>query len=114
MECTSPARRSSCSESCGGGVRNRTFELILEARHGGECPGRRGEVQSETCNTHECTVDCVGLFSPWSKCTRSCGEGGTQTRAGSSSIIPFVLLSLFIRVRVYVKSLISNNRATVV
>lgn len=67
---------SECSALCGGGIRNRTFELVSEALHGGECPGRAGEVQTKPCNTQECSHDCVGAFTPWSKCTRSCGEVG--------------------------------------
>lgn len=74
---------SACTKHCGGGVRNRTFEMVLEAHNGGECPGRRDEVQSEPCNTHECTADCVGSFSAWSECSRSCGGVGTQTRVFS-------------------------------
>ena len=73
---------SECSEPCGGGIRNRTFDLMLEARNGGACPARGGEVQSESCNTHACATDdddCVGAFTPWSKCSHSC-DGGTRTR----------------------------------
>jgi hypothetical protein len=64
-----------CSEPCGGGVRQRFREIVSSAANGGdECPDL---TQIENCNTHNCPINCVFDLQPWTECTVSCG-GGTQ------------------------------------
>ena len=65
------------SQSCGGGVRKRTFSITRPATNGGsECRNAHGEEQEEICNSEECRhSDCEGSWSGWSNCAQSCGEG---------------------------------------
>ncbi|CAD7956387.1 unnamed protein product [Amoebophrya sp. A25] len=70
-----------CSKDCGGGQRNRTRTVEVEAAHDGKtCDGALSEV--EPCNTAPCEapVDCVlGEWSSWDYCSEECG-GGQTTR----------------------------------
>lgn len=73
-------RWSKCTKLCGGGYRYRNRTVVKPAVNGGTgCPGLS---QVEKCNAWACPkMDCVlGSFLPWTKCTKSCGTGGTQTR----------------------------------
>jgi len=46
---------STCSKSCGGGSKTRTFELSSAAQHGGAaCSHAHGHIETEECNTNEC------------------------------------------------------------
>eukprot|EP00929_Paragymnodinium_shiwhaense_P112282 TRINITY_DN80542_c0_g1_i1.p1 TRINITY_DN80542_c0_g1~~TRINITY_DN80542_c0_g1_i1.p1 ORF type:complete len:912 (+),score=204.02 TRINITY_DN80542_c0_g1_i1:163-2898(+) len=69
---------SNCSKTCGGGVQKRQFRVTRKASNGGkECPESR---EQQTCNAHDCPVDCGGQWTTWSACSRSCGGGGVQSR----------------------------------
>ena len=76
---------SECSENCGTGSRKRTYNIIRKAENGGkvcEVDNQRmedGYEQSEPCNNDPCPVACVGQWSQWSGCNKTCG-GGTQER----------------------------------
>ena len=68
----------SCSFSCAGGLRERTFEVDVEASFGGvSCSYTQGQVDNgQTCNTQECPVDCEGDWDEeWSECSLTCGSG---------------------------------------
>ena len=70
---------SSCTVSCGGGTRSRSYTVITEATEGGEvCPHVAGETEVELCNKHACPSDCVGGFTQWSG---SCPKCGTEEEA---------------------------------
>merc|ERR1711997_1322779 len=46
-----------CNKECGGGMRTNTRTEKVSAEHGGEeCPGPASV--DESCNVHECPVDC--------------------------------------------------------
>merc|ERR1712038_1888767 len=74
---------SSCSKTCGAGVRERSRQVKTTAqndgspinlRFGSPCSGSAR--QTESCNIQECPVDC--LWSDWTKsggCTKTCGGG---------------------------------------
>merc|ERR1711988_368697 len=74
---------SSCSQTCGAGVRERSRQVKTTAqndgsprnlRFGSPCSGSAR--QTESCNIQECPVDC--LWSDWTKsggCTKTCGGG---------------------------------------
>jgi len=65
-----------CSEECGGGLRTNTRTPKVEADHGGEeCQGSSSI--TESCNVHECPVDCQ--WGNWihGECSKTCG-GGVQ------------------------------------
>ena len=65
-----------CSRSCGGGQKTRTYSITTSAQHGGQaCPYTNGQVQSTSCNTHGCPVNCVGGWTKWSYCSAIYGNG---------------------------------------
>jgi hypothetical protein len=65
---------STCSKSCGFGLKTRTREIKTTPKHGGkECESNR---ESQGCKLAECPVHCsVGEWASWSKCSKSCGIG---------------------------------------
>ena len=79
-------RWSSCSKSCGGGVKTRSRSKLTLASNGGrECEGVSSETNS--CSTQTCPVDCKwGSFGSWSSCSKTCG-GGEKTRSRSKLIL---------------------------
>jgi hypothetical protein len=66
---------SSCSTTCGMGVKDRTRTIVEHAKHGGFiCPDLK---QTRQClgNDIFCPVDCtVGSWAGWSPCPRTCGN----------------------------------------
>ena len=69
-----------CSKSCGGGTRSQTYTVTTAAANGGSaCPHTNGQVDTQQCNTQGCPVNCVGSWSGFGGCSKSCG-GGTQSR----------------------------------
>jgi len=72
---------SSCSAECGGGVRERSRNVLVEMQHGGEACDETEE--EEVCNGQACDADCVlADWSPWSTCNQACG-GGNRGRTKS-------------------------------
>eukprot|EP00397_Hematodinium_sp_SG-2012_P027724 GEMP01029147.1.p1 GENE.GEMP01029147.1~~GEMP01029147.1.p1 ORF type:complete len:559 (+),score=151.89 GEMP01029147.1:37-1713(+) len=85
---------STCSTDCGGGVQQRTRDLLVEARHGATACLT---TQSQICNTSSCSRDCVlSHWSGWLPCSRACGGG---TRARKRRVIFFVPAKGTMRVR---------------
>merc|ERR1719251_831373 len=75
---------SSCSADCGGGVKERTRSVIIDANHGGE-PCEETE-EEEACNIQDCDEPCVlAEWSAWSSCSKMCG-GGTQRRTRAVAV----------------------------
>jgi len=77
-----------CSKTCGSGVQARSRTVTRPARHGGtSCPSLTA---SQTCNTHECPVDCKadnavahfrrGIFTAMTGGTRPLENNGTHAR----------------------------------
>lgn len=62
---------SSCSRSCGGGVRSRERTVQVQASHGGRaCPVT---AEREECEVGSCDSDCeLGDWGEWSPCSRAC------------------------------------------
>lgn len=70
---------TSCSVTCGGGIRNRVRSIKREATNGGEqCHGKKDE--QENCSENPCPVDCVWAeWELWSSCP-ACLEVQNKTR----------------------------------
>uniref|UniRef100_A0A672L0Y3 Thrombospondin-2-like n=1 Tax=Sinocyclocheilus grahami TaxID=75366 RepID=A0A672L0Y3_SINGR len=71
---------SSCSVTCGEGLitRIRHCNAPVPQRGGKDCEGDGRETQS--CNTDPCPIDGGwGPWSPWTKCSATCG-GGLKSR----------------------------------
>jgi len=63
-----------CNKECGGGMRTNTRTEKVSAEHGGEeCPGPASV--DESCNVHECPVDCEWSEFMVGECSATCGEG---------------------------------------
>eukprot|EP01001_Neometanema_parovale_P009758 NODE_5_length_5289_cov_242.816492_g4_i0.p1 GENE.NODE_5_length_5289_cov_242.816492_g4_i0~~NODE_5_length_5289_cov_242.816492_g4_i0.p1 ORF type:complete len:1679 (-),score=414.19 NODE_5_length_5289_cov_242.816492_g4_i0:253-5238(-) len=71
---------TACSKSCGTGSRSRSYKVFTEAAHGGkECAKENNFLETSPCNSEDCPAPCVGDWSEWSECDKTCGSG-SQTR----------------------------------
>ena len=85
---TSWASWSSCSLTCGRGTTTRTRTVEQYPMFGGVTLPILSETQD--CNDGPCPVHCaVGLWTPWSTCSMSCGVG-LQRRARSIVTNPII------------------------
>jgi len=66
---------SSCSETCGTGLRTR--QVWCDSLVDADCEGNQVPSRSEACYG---TSSCIWLPSTWSECSTDCGEG-TEVRA---------------------------------
>eukprot|EP01006_Ploeotia_vitrea_P040132 TRINITY_DN66404_c3_g4_i3.p1 TRINITY_DN66404_c3_g4~~TRINITY_DN66404_c3_g4_i3.p1 ORF type:complete len:2189 (-),score=999.16 TRINITY_DN66404_c3_g4_i3:889-6498(-) len=68
---------SQCSHACGKGTKERVRSVISQAKHGGKACAPL--IEKQVCNERPCPVNCtVTDWSPWSKCSVSCGQGTRQ------------------------------------
>ena len=79
----------SCTSICGGGVRERMYNMTTRADNGGTnstCAGADNEAQTQACNAQLCplAIACVGVWSYWGACSCSCG-GGNSSREYSAA-----------------------------
>ena len=70
---------SECSKECGGGIKNRKFNVTKTATGNVFCEAKDGDRQTQSCNTQPCPIDCVGELSDWDQCDKDC-KGGRQSR----------------------------------
>lgn len=63
-----------CDKTCGGGRKVSTRTVSVPAYYGGTCNQKLSKTRG--CNDDACPVDCeLSAWSPFSKCTVSCGTG---------------------------------------
>jgi len=68
-----------CSLTCGGGTKNKTRVIAVEADCGG-APCQGLTYNTTKCNTDCCRIDCMwGEWGQYGDCNRPCG-GGNMTR----------------------------------
>jgi len=68
-----------CTKECGGGMQQRSRNVVVKPDNGGEACGPASDAQ--TCNVQSCDIDCVlSEWSVWGPCSRACNEG-VQERA---------------------------------
>lgn len=94
---------SDCTETCGGGVKERTRKVTQIAKNGGKLCGGAGEVavsadgqitqlplkELEDCNTAACVApkDCVySYWGSWSECSSTCAGGQTKRKRVIESV----------------------------
>lgn len=78
----------SCTKSCGVGGASKVYSVSVPAAYGGAaCPFKHGLTETVDCNTEPCATDCVGGWTSWSKCSKSC-QGGVQTRDFNIKTLP--------------------------
>ncbi|XP_020605249.1 coadhesin-like isoform X2 [Orbicella faveolata] len=79
------SRYGRCNRRCGGyQYRSRKCNNPAPANGGADCEGPRRE--SRRCNSYHCRVDGGwSSWGPYSKCSRTCGSGGRQTRRRTCS-----------------------------
>ena len=70
----------SCAQTCGKSVRVQLRSVLVHPENGGAPCGPL--VRLISCNLGPCPYLCrLSPFKGWSKCTKDCGAGGTQTRS---------------------------------
>jgi hypothetical protein len=68
-----------CTKECGGGIEQRSRNIVVKPDNGGEACGPSSDTQ--TCNVQSCDVDCVlSEWTVWGPCSRACASG-VQERA---------------------------------
>ncbi|GAB6031210.1 hypothetical protein CHUAL_009029 [Chamberlinius hualienensis] len=75
----SVSKYSKCSKVCGGGIQTRQVQCVHEVTRGNTlvipntlCPEPMPRIE-QTCSVWDCRPQWVA--TPWSKCTKPCGEG---------------------------------------
>jgi hypothetical protein len=78
---------STCSATCGDGLRNQSRTVETEPANGGvEC---EETFKEESCKLVECPIDCeVADWAEWTPCSVECGEAGWRERHRSISTNP--------------------------
>jgi len=71
-----------CNKSCGKGGMFRYRSILKNGLFGGKACKEGAKVRYQMCNTKPCPVPCIPVshWFEWSKCTKTCGNGGTQSR----------------------------------
>jgi hypothetical protein len=68
-----------CTKECGGGMQQRSRNVLVKPDNGGEACGPASDAQ--TCNVQSCDIDCVlSEWTVWGPCSRACNSG-VQERA---------------------------------
>jgi hypothetical protein len=78
---------SSCSKSCGGGVKERVRRVVTPhfGSTGVDCPAL---TELGACNAEPCPVDCAVQWTIWDACSQSCGSGGSHSRTHTVVVHP--------------------------
>ena len=77
----SPRGRGTCSKACGAGLHSATYIVTKAAANGGRaCPVANSATRVQSCTAKACAVDCVGAWSPFGTCSKTCGTGYQVSR----------------------------------
>ena len=67
---------SECSEKCGPGIQTKEYNIIQNQNFGGnECDNVAGTTITQPCNIRPCPINCIGGFSEYGTCSKTCGGG---------------------------------------
>jgi hypothetical protein len=81
IHCTVSAwsKWTSCSASCGVGLKTRMRAIEKVAAHGGyKCPSLK---ETDECKSKECPVHCTASeWGAWSACSKTCGKGSINRK----------------------------------
>lgn len=81
-----------CTVTCGDGIKTRTWEVEVDAAHGGvACTEENGVEDAAACDAADlvknvCPVDCDGEWTSWTECDRTCGLLGSSMRTFKISV----------------------------
>ena len=66
---------TSCSVSCDTGSQQQTRTLTVSSQPGFICTSNETQLQTASCSSKPCPVNCMWYWSQYTPCSQSCGVG---------------------------------------